>query len=53
MSYEEDNWWADKWEDEADEDDCDSEGYRDWREDFHSDEAIGFVDYWEDGPFLD
>lgn len=28
--------------------------YRDeYREDFHSDEAIGFVDYWEDGPFTD
>lgn len=44
------NWWADKWEDEADEDDgyCDDE-----REDFHADEAIGYVDPFEDGPFLD
>ena len=27
--------------------------YDDGREDFHSDEAIGFVDYSEDGPYED
>lgn len=25
----------------------------DYREDFHSDEAVGFVDYDEDGPYYD
>ena len=27
--------------------------YDDGREDFHSDEAVGFVDYNEDGPYDD
>lgn len=27
--------------------------YGDDREDFHSDEAVGFVDYNEDGPYYD
>lgn len=45
------NWW----EDEADEDDayCTGGYCDDEREDFHSDEAIGYVDYFEDGPYLD
>lgn len=25
----------------------------DYREDFHADEAVGYVDYFEDGPFND
>lgn len=52
MSYQEDeNWWVDKWKDEADEDDC--HGESSWREDFHADEAIGPVFFHEDDPFDD
>lgn len=52
MSYEDDNWWMDRWEDDADEND--SCGYSDDdREDFHADEAVGYVSYGDDNPFGD
>lgn len=35
------------------EDDNDYGYSEDYREDFHSDDAIGFVDYDEDGPYSD
>lgn len=47
----EENWWADREADDADE--YDSDYCDDDREDFHADEAIGYVDPFEDGPFLD
>lgn len=55
---EDDNWWANKWEDEADENDeqnaINNDGYcDDYREDFHSDDAVGYVDPFEDGPYQD
>ena len=38
----------------GDEDQYYDEGYcDDEREDFHADEAIGYVDPFEDGPYLD
>lgn len=69
------NWWADRAEDDADEYDDSMDGDHesalasagwgtdedygyygedvDYREDFHADEAVGFVDYNEDGPYDD
>lgn len=47
------------YEDQDESDDCDNDCdlydsyYDNDTEDFHADEAIGYVDYFEDGPYLD